>query len=55
MTHDDGDATLAVDHDPEIEPDSALSEVVLLDLPDALVEERGRAPAAEALGGDTAP
>ncbi len=50
--HDDDYATLEVNHHPEIEPDAALSEVVLLDLLDALVEERDRAPAAEVLGGN---
>ena len=39
------DDVLAVDHDPEIEPDTPL-----LDLPDTLVEERGRVPAAQVLG-----
>ncbi len=36
--NDDDDATLEVDHDPEIAPNSVLSEVVLLDLPGAAAE-----------------
>ncbi len=39
-----------VDHDPGVEPDVPLSDEALLDLLDALVEERGRVPAARALG-----
>ena len=35
---------------PEIEPDAPLSDDLLLDLLDALVEERGRVPAAQSLG-----
>ncbi|MDE2780292.1 MAG: hypothetical protein OXI91_11540 [Chloroflexota bacterium] len=46
----DADAALEVNHHPEIEPDAPLSKVVLLDLRDALVEERGRAPTTERLG-----
>ena len=48
--NDDDDATLGVDQDPDVERDSPLSDAPLLDLLDALVEERGRVPAAEALG-----
>ncbi len=47
--HDDYVA-LEVNCDSGTEPEAALSEVVLLDLLDARVEERGRAPAAERLG-----
>ena len=44
LTHDDGDATLEVDHDPEMEPGTLLLDDALLDLLDASVEERERAP-----------
>ncbi|MYC33509.1 MAG: hypothetical protein F4X64_10070 [Chloroflexi bacterium] len=50
--NDDDDATLEVDHDPEIAPNSVLSEVVLLDLPGALVEVRGRVPSPRRLRGE---
>ena len=49
MNHDDY-AALEVDCDPGTEPDAAPSDGPLLDLLDALVEERGRAPAAKPLG-----
>ena len=42
--NDDDDAALVQGHDPVMEPDDAL-----LDMLDALVEERGRVPAAEVL------
>ncbi len=41
---------LEADHDPGKEPDAPLSDDALLDLLDALVEERGRVPAAQVLG-----
>jgi len=43
--NDDDDASLEVDCEPGTESDAAL-----LDLLDALVEERGRVPAAQVLG-----
>ena len=49
LNHDD-DATLEADRDSDVERDSSLSDGPLLDLLDALVEGRGRVPAAEALG-----
>ena len=49
MNHDD-DATREMDYGPGPEPDSPLLDGPLLDLLDALVEERGRVPAAQALG-----
>ena len=48
--NDDDDATLEVDQDSGVEPDAPLSDDALLDLLDALVEERGRVPAAQVLG-----
>ena len=48
--NDDDDATLEVYQDSDVEPDTLLSDGPLLDLLDALVEERGRVPAAQALG-----
>ncbi|MYC33284.1 MAG: hypothetical protein F4X64_08920 [Chloroflexi bacterium] len=48
--NDDDDASLELDHDPGAEPDAPLSDDALLDLLDALVEERGRVPAAQVLG-----
>ena len=49
VNHDD-DATREADYGPGPEPDSPLSDGPLLDLLDALVEERGRVPAAQVLG-----
>ena len=49
VNHDD-DATREVDQDSDIEPDTPLLDGPLLDLLDALVEERGRVPAAQVLG-----
>ena len=49
LNHDD-DATLEVDQDSDVEPDSPLSDGPLLGLLDALVEARGRVPAAQVLG-----
>ena len=49
VNHDD-DATREVDYGAGPEPDSPLLDGPLLDLLDALVEERGRVPAAQALG-----
>ena len=43
-------AAPGVDCDSGTEPDTPLSDDALLDMLDALVEERGRVPAAEALG-----
>ena len=48
--NDDGDDAREVGCDPGTEPDAALSDGPLLDLLDALVEERGRVPAAQVLG-----
>ncbi|MDE2780317.1 MAG: hypothetical protein OXI91_11670 [Chloroflexota bacterium] len=48
LNDDDYDA-LEVGCDPEVGPNAPLSGDVLLDLLDALVEERGRVPAAEML------
>ena len=48
--NDDDDATLAEDHEPVVDADTPLSDDALLDLLDALVEERGRVPAAQVLG-----
>ena len=49
LNHDD-DASLEVDQDFNVEPDTPLSDGPLLDLLDAPVEERGRVPAAQVLG-----
>ena len=48
LNHDDDDALVA-ECDPGTEPDAPLSDDALLDLLDALVEERGRVPAAGVL------
>ena len=48
--NDDDDATLAEDHEPVVDADTPLSDDALLDLLNALVEERGRVPAAQVLG-----
>ena len=44
------ESALDVDHVPVAEPDAALSDEALSDLPDARLEEEGRAPSAQALG-----
>jgi len=48
--NDDDDDALVAECDPEMEPEALLSDDALLDLLDALVEERGRVPAALVLG-----
>lgn len=48
--NDDDEAALEVDHDPGMGPDASLSDGPQLDLLDALMEERGRFPAAQMLG-----
>lgn len=47
---DHDEPALEVDHAPEIEADTPLSDSSLLELLDALVEEQGRVPAARVLG-----
>ncbi|MXZ89867.1 MAG: hypothetical protein F4W95_10055 [Chloroflexi bacterium] len=47
---DHDDPALEWDLEPEVEPQAPLSDDALLDLLDALVEERGRVPAAQVLG-----
>ena len=54
--HGHDDLAVDVEHDPVAEPDAALSDQALSDLPDALVDERGRVAAAQTLGvNDRAP
>lgn len=48
--HGHDDLAVDVEHDPVAEPDAALSDQALSDLPDALVEELGRVAAAQTLG-----
>ena len=48
--NDDDDGALVEECNPGQEPDTPLSDDALLDLLDALVEERGRVPAAQLLG-----
>ncbi len=48
--NDDDEPALEVSHAPRLEPGALLSDGTLLDLLDALVEERGRVPAVEVLG-----
>ena len=48
--NDRDDPVIDVKHDPVGEPDATLSDGALLDLLDALVDERGRVPAARVLG-----
>ena len=48
--NDQDEATREANNDPGVEPGTPLSEDALLDLLDALVEERGRVPAAQVLG-----
>ncbi len=48
--NDDDDDALVAECDPGKEPEAPLSDDALLDLLDALVEERGRVPAAQVLG-----
>ena len=47
---DQDEPALEWGQEPEVEPQAPLSDALLLDLLDALVEERGRVPAAQILG-----
>ena len=48
--HGHDDPIVDVERYPVVEPESPLSDQALSDLPDALVEERGRVAAAQTLG-----